>query len=204
MDFAPEQLAELRKMLNGVNVTDEHLSRGLRLTAEGTEKVAKRFGIQTSEVPQMIQACADMVAADLKEDSSRFSYEADYMGNLTLRDAESGEEVYLQGDEAFALAGKLEQHPDQEEVLISQYFDHAPLQESDETVPAVPARNHDGGTFNFPYRGKFATARYWTDEGHNFHLKVISLRDSEDNEEDITPELQAKLDAIAMTWVDKV
>ncbi len=204
MDFSPEQLADLRKMLNGINVTDDHISRGVRLTAAGVGKVAKRFGIETSEVPAMLAAVSEMVKTDLTEDMDRFSYEADYMGNLTLRDSETGRDVFLQGDEAFALADKLESHPDQEQIFISQYFDSQPLQESDAMVPAVPVNKHDGGTFNFPYKGKFATARYWLDDNKHFQLKVISLRDSQDNEEEITPELQSKIDAVAMTWVDKV
>jgi hypothetical protein len=203
MDFAPEQLAELRKMLNGINVTDDMLSRGVRLTQAGVEKVAKRFGIDTTEVPGMISATAAMTKTDIAEDVQRFTYEADYMGNLTLRDDETGRDVFLQGDEAFALADKLEKHPEQEEVFISQYFSEQPLAESETMMPAIPVKR-DGGTFNFPYKGKFATARFWTDDDHKFQVKVISLRDTEDNEDAITPDLQSKLDAVAMTWVDKV
>lgn len=199
MEFSPEQLGELRTMLNSVNVTDDHISRGVRLTEKGTQTVAKKFGIQPVEVVEMLAALAASTADDLSEEDERFSYEADYMGNITLRDSETGREIFLQGDEAFAVADKLTAHPDKEAIIISQYFDVTPINESVETTATK-----EGGTFNFPYRGKFATARYWLDETNKFQLRVISLRDGEDNEENITPELQTKLDAIAMTWVDKV
>lgn len=206
MDFSPEKIAELHKMLNGINITDDYISRGVHLTTKGAEKVAKRFGIQTSEVPAMIRAVSDWVKKDISEDASsddeRFSYEADYMGNLTLRDQQSGDDRFLQGDEAFDLASELTEHPDQEQTLIAPYFDDAPLNE--EVSDDTPITTSDSGTFNFPYKGKFATARFGLDANKKFQLKVISLRDSEDNAEDITPDLQAKLNAIALTWVDKV
>jgi hypothetical protein len=199
MDFAPEKLKELRELLQAINVTDDHLARGVRLTASGTEKVAKRFGITTEDVPAMLAAVSKVTAEDIKEDNERFSYEADYMGNLTLRDSETGKDVFMQGDEAFQLAAKLEAHPDQREIFISQYFDQEPLQES-QVVAAIPPMSGAGGTVNMPYKGKFATLRFWSDDGHQNHVKLISLRDDEDKETEITADLKAHIEAQAMRW----
>lgn len=201
MQFDPKKLDELHKMLNAINVTDDYISRGVRMSASGTTKIANKFGIQTGDVPAMIDALSKMVREDLTEDASsddRFSFEADYMGNLTLRDQQSGEDVYLQGDEAFALSNKLTSHPDKEQLLIAPYF-KASLNESVEDTAMEKS-----GTFNFPYKGKFATASYGLDSSNKFALKVISLRDGQDNDVEITPDMQTKLDAIALTWVDKV
>lgn len=194
MEFSPEQLSELRDMLNGVNVTDDHLSRGVQLTATGIEKVAKRFGVATNRVSAMLSACAAMVKSDLDETTDRFAYEADYMGNLTLRDVQSGKEIYLHGDEAFELGSKLTANPEREEMLIGEYFNGQPLMET-------PSENSN--TYDFPYRGGLATVRFGLDGERKFQLEVIKLRDRQGNELPIDDSNRDQLDALAMKWVDK-
>lgn len=199
--FDKADLDELHQLLNRANVTDDYIRRGVRLTGAGTEKVAVRFGINPNDVPQMLSALSAQMA-HLKEDAPRFTHEADYMGNITLRDSKSGKSRFFQGDEAFRINDELSANPDKEQDIISPYFDEEVLEESIDEEPTDDLT--DKGTFNFPYRGKFATAVYGLDSAHKFILKVISLRDQEDTEVEITPELQAELDRVALTWVDKV
>jgi hypothetical protein len=198
MEFEESKLAELRKLLNGVNLDDGYIGRGVMLTQQGQRKVADRFEIDLAAVPQMLQAVSAYVRRDmLSEQVDRYSFEADFMGNLTLRDNQAGRERFIQGDEAFKLDNELSKYPDRQQEIMSQYFDEPLVEGVEDDLP------RGGGTFNFPYKGKFATARFGV-EGGEFRVSVISLRDAEDNETDIDEALQTKLDAVAMTWVDKV
>lgn len=203
MEFPADKLNDLRqKLKDKTNLTDDYISRGVRLTATGNAWVAREYQIDINEVPAMLAAVSQMVAGDLKEDSERFSYEADYMGNLTLRDAESGKDIFLQGDEAFELAGKLESHPGVEQRLIAPYFGGETLNESE--VEAASVAPDDAGTFNFPYKDGLASARFWIEDGDR-KVKAVSFRKNDTHMEvDITPDLQNKLDTVAMKWWDKV
>jgi len=202
MDFPKEQLDELRRLLSG-KVSDKHLQRGVRLTKSGTTKVAAHFGIEEKDVQTMLNALsAETAKENVTEEAeieNRYTYEGDLLGNLTVRDSEQGDELFLRGDTAFKLRKLLALHPDRQQQLIAPFFNTGEtLIEGNET--STPT---DGGTFNFPYRGKFATAKYGMRDG-KFFLKVISLRDDLDEETEITPEMQKQLDAVAMTWIDKV
>lgn len=190
-------LEELRKLLNAANVPDDHIARGVNLTTAGAQKVAERFKIDVAQVPDMLVHLSRMVTG-VEEDNARFSYERDYMGNITLHDARSGKSKFIQGDSAFKLSDEIAANPSKEEEIIAQHFDVAILSEADDGFGLA-----DKGTFNFPYKGKFATATYGVEDG-KFVLKVISLRTETDEEIQITPALQTELDRVAMTWVDKV
>lgn len=196
----------LRSMLNNVGINDDVISRGVRLTKNGMEKVAKKFNCSIDEVLHMLQALKTDVAQDISEDFDRFTFEPDLMGNLTIRDAETGDEKFLQGQEAFDLEQALNINPDKQQQLIAAHFGNQ-LNETDgysKEQSFSELESGTSGTFNFPYKGKFATARFWEEDDGSFNLEIISLLDSEQNEIEITPELEKELKPIAMKWVDKV
>ena len=196
--FDKSVLEELRRMLANINVSDDHMARGVRLTSNAMNKVAARFHIDVSKVPDLLVELSRYMSDELVEDAARFGYERDYMGNITINDSKTGKSKFIQGDSAFKLGDELAANPDKEEAIIANYFDVSVLSEADEDM-GFP----DKGTFNFPYKGKFATASYGLENG-KFTLKVISLRTETDEEIELTPLLQKELDRVAMTWIDKV
>ncbi len=196
--YPKEVLDQLRQLLKAVNVSDDHLKRGVRLTKAGIAKVAAKFEVTEQDVEGMLNSLSMAV---LKEDAPRFSFEEDFIGNITLRDAKSGRDKFIQGDEAFKLSDELSANPDREEEIIAQYFDVENLNEFANPSDGIVS---DRGTFNFPYKGKFATAIYGLDKAGVFLLNVESLRDAEDIESDITPSMREELNKIALKWVDKV
>ncbi len=203
-------LDDLRKMLNDVGISDAYISRGVRLTDIGLRKMSKRFGVSAEEVIKMLVQLKlhvrDDIAENLNEHIERYAYETDYMGNITIRDSQTGDERFLQGDEAFELGQILITHPGMQQDTLSEYFNN----EISESVDGDSVEDgfgemaaDEGGTFNFPYRGMFATARFWKD-AKGFNINVVSLRNTTDEEQNISPDLREKLNKIAMTWVDKV
>ncbi len=198
MAFEKDDLNQLRELLRGVNVSDDHLRRGVTLTIAGQKKVAERFKIPVEQVPAMLKALSDLVF--LQEEDQRFAYEKDYLGNVTIRDLKTGKDRFLQGDDGVKLDNLLSANPDKQQAIIAKQFGVTDLNEA-ATDSAIAT---DQGTFNFPYKGMFATASYGLDVGGQFVLNVESLRDSEGNEQPIDPSTKDSLHDIAMKWVDKV
>ncbi len=205
MDFTPEQIGETHEMLKSAGITDAMISRGVRLTTKGMKKLAHRYQCEADDISDLLRQVSDTVATAVAEDSERFSFEADFMGNITLRDSKTGREHFLQGDDAFKLEDQLSANPGQQQELIADYFDVTVLAEAETEADMVAdaGERQNGGTFNFPYMGKFATASFWTDNA-GFHVKVLSLRDSQNEEDKISPEFQKTLDDEAMKWVNRV
>jgi len=206
IDFTAQDLADLRVWLkkrdangDGANVDDGMISRGLRLTQSGMQKVANRFHIGIDQVPIMLTTLA---SEKIDEDVDRYSYEADIMGNVTIRDADAGSEKFLRGNEAFQLLDQLKSHPEDGQKLIAACFGNALMEAvMDDTELKIVS---DQGSFNFPYKGMFATAEFGLDADGVFVINVMSLRDNSENEVPITPELRDELTKIAAKWVDKV
>lgn len=207
MDFTPDQLSQLRKMLSAVNVSDEHMSRRINLTPKGQSVVSKNLGVPLDCVPDMLVALSNHVRQDLFEDEDRYGYETDAIGHVTLRDAKTGDERFIRGTQAFRLKATLEADPEGVQDVIAKYFEGEALMEladSKADDDDYDIGTNKGGTFNFPYRGKFATARFWTNSSNEFKVKVIGLTDNSGEEVEIPAGEVKALDEIAMKWVDKV
>ena len=199
IDFTAQDLADLRVMLNKANVDDGMISRGVRLTHQGMQKVADRFNIGVDQVPVMLTTLS---SEKLSEDIDRYSYEADIMGNVTIRDADAGSEKFLRGNEAFQLLDQLKSHPEDGQKLIAACFGNVLMEFASasmaDTSPEIVS-NH--GSLNFPYNGMLATAETGLDANGDFVLNVDSLRDNSENEVMITPKLRVELTKIAMKRV---
>ena len=185
-------------MLNKANVDDGMISRGVRLTQVGMQKVADRYHIGLDQVPVMLTSLA---SEKLTEDVDRYSYETDIMGNVTIRDSEAGSEKFLSGERAFRLVDQLKAHPENGQRLIADYFGNHELTESLDSDQEIISNQ---GSFNFPYRGMLATSEFGLDRNGIFRVNVASLRDKMENEIDITPEMREELNKISMKWVDRV
>lgn len=201
------QAQTLYDMLKRSGLTDDVISRGVRLSKGGMAKIMTRFGIDQKDAENLLKDAAHFAKEELEplgpimtEDNEQFGYEKDINGNITVRDSDSGESKFLRGDTAFELENTLKKHPGEEQTILANVFKRQPLREfaDDQTEMDDPR-----GTYNFPFRGKIATASFGLDKGR-FKVEIISLRDNEDNETPITPTLKAQLETIARKWIDKV
>ena len=143
-------LDRLQEILQKAGVDDDEIRVGVDLTNAGLQKVAARLGIGANEVPMLINSLTTRLRdedaqserafesrydsfmdedlnADMTDvDSTRFGYEKDSAGNVTVRDSQSGKEVYLQGSQATELLNKLSQDPASEQTILA---DLEPLME---------------------------------------------------------------------------
>lgn len=200
-------LESLRTILNNANASDDEIKRGVRLTQKGYDILARKFGVTVPEIQDKIAELAKALQEPVNEDTERFSFEADVLGNVVLRDAKTGSERGLVGDEAFKLLAAIEQVGNDYQALLAPYFTLVEYAQTDEFPvedSSIDAEvTTEGGTYNFPYQGKFATARFWS-EGGKFHTKVVSLRTAGGDEYPITDAMREDLENKAFEWIDKV
>jgi len=132
-----------------------------------------------------------------KQPEQRFTYEPDVLGNLTIRDSETGEEKFLQGAQAMSLANELEKIDDsdaQQQILELAFlkensiYDNFFLREfkedsSDDNFD--DEINTDSGTYNMPWRlgdSHGTMTVFFTDKDGKPVLRIQSVRDEDGNE----------------------
>ncbi len=178
-------LDQLYAMLKKAGVTDAQIKTGVRLTDAGLRTLCDKFNITEIDAKAMLVQLRgyDFVTEDndMKFDTpDRFSYESDVLGNVAVRDSQSGKEIFLQGNEAFDLLYALETYPDKVQDTIGVIFAQ-PLSETTLDEDDFFGDMKSNGTFNFVYDGNFATAKYWEEDG-DFKIDIISLRDATNKE----------------------
>lgn len=180
--------------------SDAVIARGPRLTERGLKKVAAALGCSSEEVKSHIARLADHMtkARAIDEDiGERFSYEADQLGHITVRDSKTSQEKFLTGQDAAKLKKDL-LNQDEQSVLAQQFA----LTESADDITADELAK-DFGTFNFPHEGNMATVAYSVQNGQP-HLEVVSLRDHRGNEVELSEGLKIALTAQAVKWIPNV
>lgn len=206
-----DKLETLRAQFRKANISDDMVARRPRLTEKGTHLLCQMLDCSEEELRALIDQLAQEVEAELANQGgvialnefaeNRYSYELDFMGNIGLRDSKTGKTLYIQGDNAFKLTREIERiYPDYQE-LLAPYFDEVLREFTEEQVRGDTGNT--GGTYNFPYNGMFACARFYLDAGKPV-VEVISLVDAQG--EEIPMDAQTKADAtrVAWEWVDKV
>lgn len=208
-----DKLEALHQQLSNANVSDEEIARGARLTARGVEKLSRKFNVTPDDLMGMMSQLAKKLkndtastglpaSPDIFEDGERFQYEADFMGNVTLRDIKSGASRYLQGDDGQKFLHEIERIGTDYQALIAPYFDDTLLEFAREDMAGDDMGN-TGGTYNFPFNGNFACARFWL-AGTKPMVEVVSVVDADGNEVQLDAASQADADRLAWEWVNKV
>ncbi|CAM6054458.1 unnamed protein product [Sphagnum tenellum] len=242
IDTAPDPKSgivdRLQRILQKAGISDDEMRQGIDLTPAGMQKVAARLGMAAHEVPMLLGSLSTRLRDDEKhseeayesvyeslmnEDDSRFGYEKDGMGNVTVRDGQTGKEVYLQGSQATDLLKTLSQSPEDEQAILG---DLVPLMEAayrksvshkkkgkkviEQAKPEPPEPDYldemkqSHGTFNFMWRSKgqhgSATARYAFD-GHEMHVKILSARDQQGEVIHLDPSMKAELEKIGHDFI---
>lgn len=207
-----DQLDFLRKQLNAASVTDDMISRGVRLTSVGTKKLCSRLGVTEVELQGLLSDLAKQTrddspdtglpaSPDILEDANRFSFEADFMGNVTLRDSKTGATHYLQGSDGAKFLHEIDRIGTNYQGLIAPYFGENLLEFAQKKPTLADADT--GGTYNFPFQGNFAVARFWL-AGNKPMLEVVSVIDAEGEEVPLDAKAKADAEASAWEWVNKV
>jgi hypothetical protein len=195
------RVVRLQELLNAARVSDDEIRGGIRLSPGGLEKLASRLGTSSEEVKRLISDLTkrlqdehdhDVTVVYEGEGEVRFVYEADFLGNLTVRDTKTGEDHYLAGSDSAHVIKTLratEAGSQAEQALLRRIAADVttqPLEEDGEVADDfVSELKNDAGSYNFP----------WNVNGHNgtgtaayranakeFKLEVVSIRDSRGDE----------------------
>lgn len=113
-----DMLDSLHAMLQPI-MSDQDILGGVSLTDAGFQKVAGKFGISADEARMLFNSLKTKIKRnqEIEEDAirefkgdplQRYTYEKDYLGNVTIRDAETGAERFIRGPAAKALLKRLE------------------------------------------------------------------------------------------------
>lgn len=208
-------LDRLLDVMLKAGVSEDDIRAGIDLTAAGMQKVAARLGIAASEVPMLLGSLSTRLDDEQKHSESayegiyedmlsneQFSYEKDGMGDVTVRDARSGKEIYLQGSQATDLLGRLEQDPEDAQAILGSVQS---LMEGDEDTDYVKEMTQDSGTFNFHWSSDgqqgSGTAKYrFTDR--ELLVSILSVRDQ--NGDRMTPDgkLSVTIERIAREFIE--
>lgn len=205
---------ELRAQLHRANVTNDMISRGVRLTSRGMAKLASKIGVTEEEVMKMLRELTKKVKDEIKptglpsnpglfEDKERYSYEADILGNVQLRDRKTGASHYLAASEGAKFLREVDRVGINYQGLIAPYFEKNLMEFASEDV-ATDEMGNTGGTYNFPWSGYFACARFWLANGEKPMVEVVSVVDEEGHEVPLDQKMKAEADRAAWEWVNKV
>jgi hypothetical protein len=131
----------LEAMLRKAGVSDAEMRAGINLTPSGQQKAAARLGLAADDVALLLDSLTTRMrdadahsepayesayAAAMDESAERYGYEKDGVGSVTVRDAQTGKEAYLQGSQATDLLTRLQQQPDATQAILGTL---APLME---------------------------------------------------------------------------
>lgn len=217
-------LDRLHDMLRTAQIDDDEILAGIRLSPRGYQKAAARLGLAASEIPVLMQSLATNIRRErqrLQEDDlgvqparqpgvqrggrQRFTYETDFLDNVTVRDTISGKEAFLRGSEAMEMLDRLDGGEDEQAVLASyaSIMEDGGDQRNEGDDGYEKEISADSGTYNFPWsvggRSGTATARFRDRDGE-FSVDVIHVRDAGGKTID-DPALTARLQQTAWDFI---
>jgi hypothetical protein len=191
----------LQEILNAARVSDDEIRGGIKLSEQGLTKVAARLGVTSADAKLLLSQLtaklhdehnADVTAVYESADTAHYVYECDFVGNLTIRDTESGDEHFVSGSDSAHLVKALkevEQGSQAEQALLLRIVamsgDTQRLEEEETTSDFVAELKNDAGSFNFPWQAQgqhgTGTAAYRANP-KEFKLQVVSIRDDRGEE----------------------
>jgi hypothetical protein len=214
------QMDRLWDIFRDANISDQEIKQGIQLSQAGLHKVAGALGIGPDEVGLLIASLTQHVRdqqddedeqslqeqylrfVESEEDDSRetpfpdaadkdyLSAEQDYLGDVTVRSARKGKERFFQGSDAANITNKLKTIPDDEQ---RQKVLGTLIDEDDNFSSRAKG---EGGSYNFPWklegRSGFGTMQYGL-AGGKPSMRLISVRNAEGEDVDLTPELRHDL-----------
>lgn len=215
------KVQRLREILNAARISDDEIRGGVRLSASGISKISSRLNTTDDEVKHLITKLVTKVRAEHRQDVTpvfesdniRFSYESDFLGNLTVRDGQTGEEHHVTGSDSAHIIKALSLcAPDSEaeQALLRKIFTdgHAETLEEGEDDGVsdgfMAELKNDAGSYNFPWKAEghhgTGTAAYRA-TNKEFDLTVVSIRDEYGDETDVSPKTKNEIIAQAKAFI---
>ena len=213
MTFDELTLDHLNSILNKAEIEDHEIIGGIELTHPGYQRLALRMGVDLETLQLMINSLMEKLRKEahmyetysqlLDEEDENFSYEKDWLGNVTVRNNETGDEVFLRGSEAAEMLKTLQSGIADEQEILAQYMESHPITESDdlEDDSYEDELEITRGTYNFPWKTKTAHGTGTASYSGNDNIKLVSIRDEEGDEIEATPELEAELKMQAVAFI---
>lgn len=216
MNFNTLTLDHLNSVLNEAGIEDHEIIGGFELTHLGYQRLALRMGVDLDTLQLMINVLMEKLRKEkhmhetysqlLDEEDENFSYEKDWLGNVTVRNNETGDEVFLRGSEAAEMLTALKSGLADEQEILSQYMESDTITESDDLEDEDSYEDEletTRGTYNFPWKTKMAHGTGTASYSGKDNIKIISIRDEDGNEIKATPELEAELKLQAVAFIGK-
>ncbi len=207
-------LAKLNAMLNKAGFDDAEIARGLRLKQSGMHKLSVRLGVDEHKASQMLDQLinrlrydAERVAENYRSilEGSRYGYERDRLGNVTVRDSHSGKEIFLRGATAAELLKAVKLGDEQD--ILAGYLTETVTEDAGEEDSYAEEIKTDRGSYNFPWSFErqqgTGTAEY-TGRGDSFKINLVSVRDADGDEIDAEGPMRSALTNQAFKFIGQV
>jgi len=187
-------LDRLQSVMNEAGIDDHEIIGGVQLTAVGYQKLAAKMRVSVKDVKDMIrelithlrkdQSVSESYSDLLDEDDERFTFEKDYLRNVTIHDKLTGEDTYLQGSEASEMLNALSSGADRQQIL-AHYAERQPVTEDTEDEANdtfEPELESDHGSYNFPWKLGSAHGTATVTYSGKGKIKLVSVRDQNGDE----------------------
>lgn len=179
------QLERLYAYLGRVMSDGEIIARP-RLRMSGQEKVAKHMGVSVDQVPALIDSLAAHLQQQVSEADEaeadvlpRYTWDKDALGSVVVRDNDTGEEIFLNVQQASRLMSALDDDHGTEQEALAQAMNEGDVScelSADEFGLSASS------LFNFPWKlnesSGFATCEY-SGFGKNFSMKLVHVVDQD-------------------------
>lgn len=208
-------LAKMNAMLNKAGFDDAEIARGLRLKRTGMQKLAVRLGVTEHEASQMLDQLINRLRDDEERvaesyrsivEGSRYGYERDRLGNVTVRDSHSGKEIFLRGATAAELL-KAVKLGDEQEILAGYLTETVTENVGEEDDSYADEIKADRGSYNFPWTYErqqgTGTAEY-SGRGDTFKIQLVSVRDAQGEEIEAEGPMKSALTNQAFKFIGQV
>ncbi len=218
MSYPALTLDRLQNIINSGGIDDDDIAQGVQFSPTGYQKLAAKMGVRLNEIRNMVNELIQKVRNENSTDSEdefaitedvgdEYTFEADILGNMTVRNTKTGEESYVQGSEAAELKQALDHHPDNAQDILAQYMEEAePVMEDDEEGEHSYEAELDDtkGTYNFPWKygtkHGTATVEYFK-KGDKPVFNVISIRNASGDEIRPLPALEIEVKKQAEAFI---
>jgi hypothetical protein len=216
-DYDIVTLDRLQKIMNNAGITDDEISRGIELSHLGYQRLAVQMNVNVSSLREMLnflitrmreEESSDTIMAEEYEelfDDQRYSYETDALGSVTIRDINSGKEIFLRGHEATIFLNAVKSDSVNDQLLMGTYMPDT-LDESYQNLDEDSYANEiasNYGTYNFPWKfhefSGTGTAEF-SDNG----ISLVSVRDNDGDEMSIDDMERTEITKQAVEFIGSV
>jgi hypothetical protein len=202
--YSTFDLDRLQSVLNKAGISDHDIVAGIELKHVGYQRLAAKMDIRGGDAMKNINNMINELIEKMRDDQSlvaenydhfmteetgdKYVIEKDFLGNVTVRDTETGDENYVQGSTAAELLHALAQHGVDKQELLSHYVDDANgsvIEEEDSNSYDDEIEGASKGSYNLPWdvagQHGTATAEYYK-KGNKPVVKLVSVRDESGEE----------------------